>query len=73
MLRLENDFHFHFPTLTGSSSEAVRFQLPLPPLQFPGFLLELLLLLQELCRGRVDSSLSKKDVVNNASADGWAF
>lgn len=66
-------FHFHFPTLTGSRSQAVRLQLPLPPLQLLGFLLELLLFLQELRRGRVYRSLTKKDTVNNASEDRWRF
>lgn len=57
--------------LTGSRSQAVWFQLPLPPLQFSGFLLELLLFLQELRRGRVHRSLTKKDAVNDASEDRW--
>ena len=61
------------PPLTGSGSQAVRLQLSLSPLQFPGFLLELLLFLQELCRGGVYRSLTRKGAVNTVmhQRDGW--
>lgn len=53
---------FHLHTLTGSRSQAVWFQLPLPPLQFLGLLLKLFLFLQELRRGRVYRSLSETHI-----------
>lgn len=55
------------PSLTGSRSQAVWLQLPLSPLQLLGFLLQLLLLPQELSRGSIHRSLyTVRHEVNDA-------